>query len=134
MGDQPTYDVFLSHNSADKEAVELLARRLTEEAGLNPFLDKWHLVPGEPWQEALEVALDCSATVAVFVGPSGVSPWHNEEMRAALNRAVRTRDEYRVIPVLLPGASEESVAGFLALRSWVDFRPGLDDASSDHLF
>ena len=52
------YDVFLSHNSADKPAVELIARRLRDEAGLAPFLDKWHLVPGESWQEALEQAAD----------------------------------------------------------------------------
>ena len=49
-----TFDVFLSHNSEDKPAVELIANRLQNEIGLNPFLDKWHLVPGEPWQEALE--------------------------------------------------------------------------------
>jgi hypothetical protein len=130
MDEESRYDVFLSHNSADKPAVEELARRLAEEAGRRPFLDKWHLIPGEPWQEALEEALDQSATVAVFVGPSGVSPWHNEEMRTALDNAVRTRDEYRVIPVLLPGASPESVTGFLARRTWVDFRPGLDDAEA----
>ncbi len=51
-----TYDVFLSHATDDKPAVEALARRLHGD-GLEPFLDKWHLVPGEPWQEALEVAL-----------------------------------------------------------------------------
>jgi hypothetical protein len=34
------YDVFLSHNSQDKPAVERLARRLSGEAGLRPFLDK----------------------------------------------------------------------------------------------
>lgn len=120
------YDVFLSHNHKDRAAAELLARRLRVQ-GLNPFLDRWHLVPGEPWQEAIEQALDESETVAVFIGPSGVSPWHHEEMRTALAQAVRTRDEYRVIPVLLPGARQESVIGFLARRTWVDFRSGLDD-------
>jgi hypothetical protein len=50
------YDVFLSHNSADKPAVEYLAQRLRQ-GGLKPFLDKWHLVPGDPWQGALEKAL-----------------------------------------------------------------------------
>ena len=79
--------------------------------------------------------MDNSNTVAVFVGPSGISPWHNEEMRSALESAVRTRDEYRVIPVLLPGASEEAVARFLSRRTWVDFRSGLDDAEAfDGLF
>jgi hypothetical protein len=58
MAEEIRYDVFLSHNSQDKPAVEILARRLTDEASLRPFLDKWHLVPGEPWQEALEEALD----------------------------------------------------------------------------
>jgi hypothetical protein len=53
MVNQTTYDVFLSHNSTDKPAVEILARRLVE-AGLTPWLDKWNLVPGEPWQEAIE--------------------------------------------------------------------------------
>jgi len=35
-----SYDVFLSHHSADKDAVEILARRLEDEAALHPFLDK----------------------------------------------------------------------------------------------
>ncbi len=49
MPDQAArYDVFLSHNSADKPAVEEIARRLVA-AGLQPFLDKWHLIPGQPW-------------------------------------------------------------------------------------
>ena len=45
------YDAFLSHNTEDKPQVELLASRLQDDAGLRPFLDKWHLVPGDPWQE-----------------------------------------------------------------------------------
>ena len=44
------YDVFLSHSSVDKPRVEELARRL-KQAGIEPFLDKWNLVPGGPWQE-----------------------------------------------------------------------------------
>ena len=64
------FHVFLSHNSADKPAVEELARRLKVE-GIEPWFDRWHLIPGEPWQQALERALADSATVAVFVGPSG---------------------------------------------------------------
>src|SRR5688572_26195285 len=86
------YHVFLSHSSADKPAVEQLARRLREEAKLEPFLDQWHLVPGAPWQPALEQALADSETVAVFFGPSGPGPWHNEEMQLALVRAVQRRD------------------------------------------
>ncbi|EPX62045.1 hypothetical protein D187_009948 [Cystobacter fuscus DSM 2262] len=124
------FDVFLSHNSQDKASVETLAERLRAEAGLQPFLDKWHLVPGTRWQPHLEAALAKSQAVAVFFGPSGVTPWHNEEVRVALDNAVRTHDEYRVIPVLLPGAKSEDITGFLAQRTWVDFRTGLDDAAA----
>ena len=95
------YDVFLSHASPDKPAIETLARRLRKD-GIEPFLDKWHLVPGEPWQEALEDALDDSRTCAVFVGAK-LEPWQNEEMRSALQERV-VDPGFRVIPVLLPGA------------------------------
>lgn len=122
-----TYDVFLSHNSADKTAVELIAQRLRLEAELRPFLDEWHLIPGTPRQEVLEAALLDIEVVAVFIGPSGVNSWHNEEMRVALDKTVRQRSNCRVIPVLLPEATEEKVSTFLARRVWVDFRHGLDD-------
>jgi WD40 repeat protein/energy-coupling factor transporter ATP-binding protein EcfA2 len=134
MTEAPQYDVFFSHNSADKAAVEELARRLRDEAQLEPFLDKWHLVPGEPWQEALEQALDVSRSCAVFLGPKGLGTWENEEMRAALDIRA-SRPGYRVIPVLLPGArlpERGRLPRFLARHTWVDFRPGLDDADAFH--
>jgi len=59
-----------------------------------------------------------------------VSPWHNEEVRAALDKAARFRDAYRVIPVLLPRVVEEALTDFLARHTWVDFRLGMDDADA----
>ena len=133
MQREKRYDVFLSHNSADKPTVEYLAQRLRQE-GLEPFLDKWHLVPGDPWQEALEEALDQSRTCAVFLGPEGLGPWENEEMRVALNQRVRAPD-FRVIPVLLSESQMPErgrLPPFLARLTWVDFRAGLDDADAFH--
>src|SRR3712207_3437478 len=98
------FDVFLSYSEADQHAAQAIADALRTSAGLQPFLDRWHLIPGQPWQEESETALAQSGTVAVCIGPSRLSPWHNEQMRVALDEAVRTRDEMRVIPVLLPGA------------------------------
>ena len=119
------YDVFLSHNSQDKPHVEQIAQRLVGEAKVRPFLDKWHLVPGAPFQPELAAALDDSATVAVFFGPAGNGPWHHEEMQVALMRAVREKKEFRVIPVLLPQADASSIPAFLQLRTWVDFSDGI---------
>jgi TIR domain len=47
------FHVFLSHSSTDKPAVEELARRLAGE-GIQAWLDKWNLIPGDPWQPAIE--------------------------------------------------------------------------------
>ncbi|MDH4136203.1 MAG: TIR domain-containing protein [Anaerolineae bacterium] len=134
MTEEIRYDVFLSHNSQDKPAVEQLAHWLTDEAGLQPFLDRWHLIPGEPWQEALEEALDQSRTCAVFIGPRGIGPWENEEMRAAIEQRVAGR-AFRVIPVLLPGAERGErgrLPAFLTRATWVEFRESLDDTDAFH--
>ena len=132
MGGINEYDVFLSHTSVDKEAVENIAQRLRQETELQPFLDKWHLIPGEPWQEKLEEALDQSHTCAIFIGPDGLGPWEHQEMRVALSKRVHSPD-FRVIPVLLPGAKmpeEGKLPSFLGQLTWVDFRQGLEDTEA----
>lgn len=129
-----TFDVFLAHSSADKAAVEELAYTLVK-AGIQPWLDTWNLIPGEPWQEAMEEALGACQTVAVFLGPSGVGPWENEETRATLEEESARGEVRRVIPVLLPGAPdpiERPLPRFLRRLTWVDFRNGLDDADAYH--
>lgn len=123
------HDVFLSHSRADKSLTEAVARRLRK-AGLRPWLDKWNLVPGEAWQEAIEDALTGCSSCAILLGPSGAGPWQNEEMRAAINRRVTTSGTFRVIPVLLPGAKEDSLTclpSFLAATTWVAFRETIHD-------
>ncbi|MGB7876277.1 MAG: toll/interleukin-1 receptor domain-containing protein, partial [Anaerolineales bacterium] len=123
------YDVFLSHNSKDKPSVEAIAHKLQETYSLKCWLDKWNLIPGDPWQEAIEEALDDSKTFGIFVGPNKISPWENEEMRSAIEDRVQDRSR-RVIPVLLPGAPDSKslkLPRFLRRLTWVDFRTGLDD-------
>jgi hypothetical protein len=71
-----SYHVFLSHSSADKPAVEELARRLAKE-GIQAWLDKWHLIPGDPWQPAIGKALAESETCAVFVASQQAWPYPN---------------------------------------------------------
>jgi len=129
------FDVFLSHNSKDKLAVEQLARLLRNQYQIESWLDKWNLVPGDSWQQAIEKALDQSQTFAIFVGPSGVGPWENPEMQVALDEYVRDRKR-RVIPVLLPGAPDNrslKLPSFLRMLTWVDFRDGLEDINSLYL-
>jgi hypothetical protein len=118
--DAVVFDVFLCHNSRDKPAVKGIGEQLRDR-GLNPWLDEWHLRPGDVWIDHLDVILRRVRTAAVFVGPNGTGPWEKMEIRALLKRFVNTG--IRVIPVLLKGAeSEPNWSIFLDDFHRVDFR------------
>jgi hypothetical protein len=125
------FDVFLSHNSQDKPAVRELADEL-EKRRLRPWLDERELVPGRPWQEALEQIIQTTKTAAVLFGLAGVGPWEDREMRACLSEFVNRR--LPVIPVLLPGApTRPELPLFLRAFTWVDLRSGLREEGLDRL-
>lgn len=120
-----TYDLFLSYNSQDHTAVEVVARHL-ESQGLTVFLDRWYLVAGIPWPQHLEQILSSCRAAAIFLGPNGMGRWQQREQYLALDRQARTPN-FSVIPILLPGA--DPALGFLSLNTWVDLRRGFDDMS-----
>ena len=62
-----SYDLFLSYNSADHTLVEEIARKIRDQR-LEPFLDRWYLVPGARWRPRLEQILSSCKAVAIFVG------------------------------------------------------------------
>lgn len=111
--------VFLAHNSRDKDLVENFAHALRDR-GIEPWLDKWNLIPGEPWLPKLESAIRESRAVCVCVGPHGLSSVHSAESNFALTRAFEEPTRL-VIPVLLEGAPDLRDT-FLADRTWIDLR------------
>ena len=120
MGNDAEFDVFLCHNSEDKEAVIEIAEQL-EECGVRPWLDEWELRPGLSWQFALEQQIEQIATAAVFVGETGIGPWQQQEIYAFLNEFVRRNCP--VIPVILKNAPKRpALPIFLKNNTWVDFR------------
>ncbi len=106
--------------------------RALDRAGVTVWLDEWNLVPGDDFQPAIEKALaSCSACV-VFIGPGGIGPWQNHEMQVAITRRIRD-PEFRVIPVLLPGAERRrrsQLPAFLVTATWVEFRREVNDPDS----
>ena len=120
----PKYDVFLCHNSQDKPVVETLAGRLMDDADLQPFLDKWHLVPGEPMQETIEDALDQSQTCAVSIGQVAPAP-------SKVNRCARRSNSYQQRGTLRHAGADRGersrLPPFLALATWIEFRESSDD-------
>jgi WD40 repeat protein len=127
------FDVFLSHARLDELEVEKLARLLMLKE-IRPWFDKWELIPGEPWQEAIEKALESCPACAVCIGANGVDGWQTEQMNAAIQRQV-SKKQSRVIPILLPGAERgerSSLPLFLEGRAWVDFYGPLEDEQTLH--
>lgn len=125
---QKTYDVFLSFNSKDRDAVRQIANYLVDVARLHPWFDEWDLSPGEEWIDGLYRGLEASTTCAIFVGKNGEGPWQKREIRAALQKQT-TRSDFRLIPVLLPGTSEQpQLPPFLKAFMWVDLQQNLDDS------
>jgi TIR domain len=128
---QVEFDVFLSHNRLDKPAVRAICKSLRER-GLRPWLDEEELIPGQPWQDALEEVIGSIRSAAVLVGRDGIGPWEGPEMRAMLREFVRRR--LPVIPVLLPGAGvEPRLPVFLQDFTWVDMRSGIGGDPLDRL-
>jgi hypothetical protein len=125
------FDVFLSHNSKDKPLVRGLGDELRKRS-LRVWLDEWELVPGHPWQEAIEQIIQTTRSAAVLVGADGLGPWEIPEIRGCLSEFVGRR--LSVIPVLLPGAPlQPKLPLFLRQFTWVDLRAGFAQDGLDRL-
>lgn len=125
-------DVFLSHSHADAAWVEALAGRLEDTNGFKVWLDRWVLVPGQSWQQAMARGLEETKSCAVLVGAETPAGWFQQEVERALDLQTRNSN-FRVIPVLLPEAHPDRVPAFASLRTWVDFRAGQDQDYAFHV-
>ncbi len=118
--------MFLCHHGADGAVVERIAERLRGK-GVQPWLDRWCLAPGDDWQQGIIEGLGASRACAVFVGSRGLGGWAREELAVAQDRAVKDHD-FRLFMVLLPGAPkpDDLSLAFLANRQWADLRADID--------
>ena len=123
------YHVFLCHNGKDKPIVRELAEKLLEQ-GILPWFDENEVLPSDRFVPAIERGIDAVGTIAVIIGPHGSGRWQKMEYAAALQRYVEdpeseTRRRVRLIPILLPGVSNDpELPTFLRGFNHVDLRQG----------
>jgi hypothetical protein len=101
---------FISHSSVDKPFVERLATDLRTREGIDAWLDKWEILPGDKIPEKLEEGLSSAGIFILVLSPESVnSQWVSYEkdawLTAQVNEEVAARKESRppnrrLIPVL----------------------------------
>ncbi len=127
--DKHEYDVFVSYNRKDREAVKEIYD-LLKDNGVAPWRDEWDLRPGFPWQPEAEQEIRRSDAVAVFIGKAGWGPCQKKEIELALEQ--HKQRQLPVIPVLLPGAEADQLLSLLLQNNtWADFRHGDPFGKSD---
>jgi len=126
------FDVFLCHNSHDKEAVIKIAEQLKAN-NIKPWLDISELRPGFRWQIVLEEQIETIKSAAVFIGKDGIGPWHNMEQEAFIRQFIKRNCP--VIPVMLEDCPKNpKIPPFLDGMTRVDFRKSDPDPMKQLFF
>lgn len=109
--------IFISHATADDAFVKQL-REALEGQQVPVWFDSRELRGGAKLAPAIKAAIKQARHFIVVLSPNTVnSPWVRKEIKMALQVQKRRGDDYRVIPLLLPGITPS------ALLLWFDQEP-----------
>ncbi len=127
MVENPMFDIFLAHNTADKPKVRAIAEQL-KRRGLKPWLDEEQIAPGRSFQEEIQKVIPLVQSAAIFIGLEGLGKWQVWELRSLISQCVE--EDISIIPVLLPGVDGVPERfRFLKEFNWVSFEK-IDDAAA----
>jgi hypothetical protein len=114
------YDVFLCHNSKDRDKVKEIGEKL-KGRGILPWLAEDELKPGNNWLNELENQIENIKVAAVIIGENGRGPWQDIEINAFTWKYVNQK--CRIIPVILPDfKKKDEIPILLKEIVVVDFR------------
>ena len=123
------YDVFLSHNQADKPRVRKLAERL-KGAGVRVWFDEWNVGPGDIIALKVDEGLDQSRVLVLCLSPKALaSGWVALERSTAIHRDPANAGR-RFIPLLL---ADCDLPDTLKRYKYVDFREEAEAAFAELL-
>lgn len=112
------FDVFLSHNHADKPRVRRLAERL-KAAGVRVWLDEWVIQAGDIIALKVDEGLEQSRVLLLCISPAALaSGWVALERSTAVHRDPANAGR-RFIPLLL---GDSALPDTLRRYKYVDFR------------
>src|SRR5688500_2817852 len=93
--------VFISHASEDKDRFVLQFAQRLRQNGIDAWLDKWEMLPGDSLVNKIfdEGIKDASAVIVVLSQFSVEKPWIREELNAAFIKRI----DYgiKLIPVVI---------------------------------
>lgn len=93
--------VFVSHATEDKERFVNRFAALLRENGVDAWLDKWEMLPGDSLVDKIfeEGLKDAQAVIVVLSSISVEKPWVREELNAAVVKRISTGS--KLIPVVI---------------------------------
>jgi hypothetical protein len=93
--------VFVSHASEDKERFVIPFATKLREKGIDAWLDRWEMKPGDSLVDKIfEAGLkEATAVIVVISSVSVTKPWVREELNAALVKRIDTGS--KLIPVVI---------------------------------
>lgn len=91
---------FLSYQWDDKSLVERIARALVE-TGMEPILDEWEFIPGEPFTKSMNRGIKSASSFVLFWSKNAARSKNVEYEREVGSVEMKKRDGFRIICVLL---------------------------------
>lgn len=118
MSDQTAPRAFVSHSNADKQRFVLGFARKLRENGIEAWVDRWEMLPGDSLGEKVyeEGLGQADAVVAVISENSLESPWVRDELNTAKVRQVTGRCS--LIPVIIGDVDEGRIPVVLGNTIW----------------
>ena len=127
MNDATAPRVFVSHASEDKERFVLPFAEELRSAGVDAWVDRWEMLPGDSLVRKIfsEGLQNADAVLVVLSRASITKPWVAEELDAAVVK--RINDDSKLIPVVLDNLDVKREVPMSVRHLLLEYVPDVQD-------